>query len=64
LAWSIIERHRAKVLRFHGRRFLDFENHERREKRMRERAAARWDDKYTYFFGEISEEELKYRDYY
>ncbi len=43
---------------------MDLENHERREKRMRERAQDRWSTNYTFFLGGLSEEEIKYRDYF
>jgi hypothetical protein len=43
---------------------MDLENHERREKRMKERAQDRWSTNYTFFLGGLSEEEIKYRDYF
>jgi len=39
------------------RELLDYENHQRREARMRKEANLRWDNHYTYFFGGLSEEE-------
>lgn len=53
-----------RVDKFNARKFIDPENHERREKRMRERASGRWDENYTFFVGGLSEEELKYNDYF
>lgn len=53
-----------RVDKFNARKFTDLENHERREKRMRERAAERWDKNYTFFVGELTEEEQKYNDYF
>jgi hypothetical protein len=47
----------TKVEKFHGRKFMDSENHERREKRMLERKRERWTENYTYFFGGLTEEE-------
>lgn len=52
-----LDRQFRKVARFHSRRFNDPANHERREKRMRERAANRWDGNYTFFYGGLTEEE-------
>lgn len=31
---------------------------------MKDRAIGRWDNHYSYFFGGLTEEEQKYRDYY
>jgi hypothetical protein len=59
-----LDRQFRKVSRFENRKFLDTDNHDRREKRLRERAAQRWDNNYTFFFGNLSEEEQQYRDYY
>jgi len=53
-----------KVEKFQGRRFNDPENHERREKRMAERKQDRWSNHFTYFFGDLTEEEQMYRDYF
>ena len=50
--------------RFDGRKLIDPENHERREKRMIERKRNRWVANYPYFFGGLTEEEQMYRDYY
>jgi len=47
-----------------GRSLIDPENHERRERRMNERKEARQKDNYTYFFGNLTEQEQQYRDYY
>ena len=50
--------------RFEGRKLLDAENHERREKRMIDRKRQRWTANFTYFFGGLTEEEQMFRDYY
>ena len=52
-----LDRNFRKVDKFHNRKFTDPENHERREKRMRDRANKRWDRNYTFFFGGLTEEE-------
>lgn len=53
-----------KIEKFNGRKFTDVDNHERREKRMHDKKRERWVDNYTYFFGEHTEEEQMYRDYF
>lgn len=53
-----------KVEKFQSRKFVDPENHERREKRMLEKKRVRWTENYTYFFGGLTEEEQQYRDYF
>lgn len=53
-----------RVDKFNARKYMDLENHERREKRMKERAQDRWSTNYTFFLGGLSEEEIKYRDYF
>lgn len=53
-----------KVDKFNNRKYIDRENHDRREKRMTERAAKRWEGNFTLFYGGMTEEEMKYRDYY
>lgn len=53
-----------KVEKFHSRKFVDPENHERREKRMLDGKRQRWTENYTYFFGGLTEEEQQYRDYF
>jgi hypothetical protein len=53
-----------KVEKFEARRMTDPENHERREKRLLERKADRWTKNYTQFFGNLTEEEQQYRDYF
>lgn len=42
----------------------DVRNHDRRERRMIERKNERWSKNYTYFFGNLTEEEQQYRDYF
>lgn len=63
-AISKLDRLFNRVDKFNARRFVDPENHERREKRMRERAQDRSGDSYSFFLGGLTEEELKYRDYF
>ena len=53
-----------KVEKFDARAMTDPVNHERREKRMIERRNKRWNENYTFFFGELTEEEQQYRDYF
>jgi hypothetical protein len=53
-----------KVDKFNNRKYIDRENHERREKRMLDRAGERWQSNYTLFYGGLTEEEQKYRDYF
>jgi len=53
-----------KVDKFNNRKYVDRENHERREKRMQERAKERWESNYAFFYGGLTEEEQKYRDYF
>ena len=43
---------------------MDPVNHARREKRMLDRANKRWDNSYTVFSDDLTEEEQRYRDYY
>ena len=53
-----------KVEKFNARALTDPVNHERREKRMLEAKNDRWAKNYTYFFGNLTEEEQQYRDYF
>lgn len=53
-----------KVEKFEVRSLTDPYNHERREKRMLEKKRERWTQNYTYFFGNLTEEEQMYRDYF
>ena len=53
-----------KVEKFEARAMTDPLNHERREKRMLDKKRERWTKNYTYFFGELTEEEQQYRDYF
>ena len=54
-----------KVEKFNARKLSsDPETHQRREKRMKDRVKTRQIDNYTYFFGNLTEEEQQYRDYY
>jgi len=50
--------------KFAGRAYFDPENHERRERRMLERKSIREKENYTYFFGEHTEQDQMFRDYY
>jgi hypothetical protein len=53
-----------KVEKFNARALSDPANHARREKRMIQRRNERWSKNYTYFFGNLTEEEQQYRDYF
>ena len=54
-----------RVEKFNARKLSsDRETHERRERRMTERARERTVDNYTFFFGNMTEEEQQYRDYF
>ena len=53
-----------KVEKFNARALSDPYNHERRERRMIQRRNERWNRNYTYFFGNLTEEEQQYRDYF
>jgi hypothetical protein len=53
-----------KVEKFEARKFADPDNFERREARMLERKREREHAAFTYFFGNLTEEEQMYRDYY
>lgn len=53
-----------KVEKFDARAMTDPLNHERREKRMLEGKRERWNKNFTYFFGDLTEEEQQYRDYF
>jgi len=61
---SRIDRVLKRSARYSARQFLDTENHDRREIRMRERSSGRVIDSYTIYFGGLSEDEAKYRDYF
>lgn len=43
---------------------MDPVNHVRREKRMLEKANKRWDNAYTVFSDDLTEEEQRYKDYF
>lgn len=53
-----------KVEKFNARMMTDPDNHARREKRMLKNRNERWSKNYTYFLGNLTEEEQQYRDYY
>jgi len=54
-----------KVEKFNARKLSsDRESHERRERRMTDRARERTHDNFAFFFGNLTEEEQKYRDYF
>jgi hypothetical protein len=46
-----------RVEKFNARHMTDVRNHDRRERRMIERKNERWSKNYTYFFGNLTEEE-------
>ena len=70
--WYEVEKSIAKfdrifnrVEKFNARKLSsDPETHERREKRMADRRQKRSVDNFTYFFGNLTEEEQQYRDYF
>ena len=64
LAINKFDRIFNRVERFQARKFNDPENHERREKRMQDRMKQRWTENFTYFLGDMTEEEQQYRDYF
>jgi hypothetical protein len=64
IAVAKMDRLFRKVDKFNNRRYIDRENHERREQRMQQRAEKRWESNYTIFYGGLTEEEQKYRDYF
>lgn len=49
-----LDRNFRKVVKFESRKYVDTVNHERREKRMLERAKKRWDGSYTIYTGELT----------
>lgn len=53
-----------RVDKFNHRKYIDRENHERRERRMEDRAHDRTQNNFTFYYGGLTEEEQKYRDYY
>jgi len=53
-----------KVEKFEARAMTDPLNHERREQRMLDGKRTRWNKNYTFFFGNLTEEEQQYRDYF
>lgn len=53
-----------KVEKFDARAMTEPINHERRERRMLDRKRERWVQNYTFFFGDLTEEEQQYRDYF
>lgn len=53
-----------KVEKFDARAMTEPINHERRERRMLDRKRDRWVSNYTFFFGDLTEEEQQYRDYF
>jgi hypothetical protein len=52
------------VEKFDARAMTDPINHERRERRLLDRKRERWVSNYTFFFGNLTEEEQQYRDYF
>jgi hypothetical protein len=59
-----IDRTLKKVTKFNSRKFIDPANHERRESRMSQKAKKRWDKSLSFYYGDLTEEEQKYRDYF
>ena len=59
-----LDRHFRKVTKFESRKYVEPENHERRERRMVEREKQRWEGAYTLYSGSLTEEEQKFRDYF
>lgn len=59
-----LDRWYNKVEKFEQRALSDKQNHPRREARMIERKKQRWTNHFTYFFGDLTEEEQMYRDYF
>lgn len=53
-----------KIEKFNQRALVDPDNHDRREARMLSRKKDRWTNYYTYFLGDLTEEEQMYRDYF
>lgn len=54
-----------KVEKFNARKLSsDPATHDRREKRLAERRKERETDNYTFFFNNLTEEEMQYRDYF
>lgn len=50
-----LDRSFRKVLKFETRKYVDPENHARREARMVEKSKQRWDGAYTIFSGTLTE---------
>lgn len=53
-----------KVEKFDARAMTDPINHERRERRLLDKKRERWITNYTFFFGNLTEQEQQYRDYF
>jgi len=51
-----LDRQFRKLTKFHSRKYIDPDNHSRREKRMLEKANKRWDNAYTIFSDDLTEE--------
>ena len=49
-----LDRNFRKVAKYDSRKYVDPINHERREKRMLEKANRRWDGAYTIYAGELT----------
>lgn len=64
IALNEFDRHFKNVQRFNMRAMLDPANHERREAKMLERAKARTQDNHTIYLNNITENELRFRDYF
>lgn len=59
-----LDRQFRQLTKFHSRKYTDPVNHERRERRMLERANKRWDNAYTVYSDDLTEEQQRYRDYF
>ena len=59
-----LDRVLKKALKFDSRKFIDPVNHDRREARMNAQAKKRWEKTMAFYYGELTEEEQKYRDYF
>jgi len=64
IALNEFDRHFKNVQRFNIRAMLDPANHERREARMLERAKERTQDMHTVYLNDVTENELRFRDYF
>ena len=59
-----LNRKSRRINLFQSREILDYNNHERREKRMLDKSAERYDNGTVIFTKDLTEEELRYMDYF